>query len=95
MTEKKSVDVFLAQQKLTLKTDQDPADVQRVADYVNSRLAEIQPAGQAPSHQVLLLLTLTLADELLKLREGDAQFRAEVKERSSMILTQLEREFPL
>ena len=95
MLEKKSVDVLIAQQRLTLKTDQDPAHVQRVADFVNERLGEIQPPGQAASHQVLLLLTLNLADELLKFKEGDLKFRAEVKERSSSILTRLEKEFPL
>lgn len=95
MQQKKSVDVIVAQQRLTLKTDKDPAQVQQVADFVNSRLNDILPFGQPISHQVLILLAMNLADDLMKLQEGDAKFRGEVKERSQAILTRLEKEFPL
>lgn len=95
MTQKKSVDVVIAQQRLTLKTDQDPAEVHKVADLVNKRLGELAPAGQPISHQVLILLAMNLAGDLLRLQEGDAAFREDVKVRSQSILTQLEKEFPI
>jgi cell division protein ZapA (FtsZ GTPase activity inhibitor) len=95
MTQKKSVDVVIAQQRLTLKTDQDPAEVQKVADLVNRRLANIIPGGQPVSHQVLILLAMNLAGDLLKMQESDASFREDVKSRSQAILTQLEKEFPI
>jgi cell division protein ZapA (FtsZ GTPase activity inhibitor) len=95
MAQKNTVEVVIAQQRLSLKTDQDPARVQRLADLVNSRLCKILPPGQPLSHQVLLLLSLTLAEDLVQAQEKTSQLKAEVKQRSQMILTQLEREFPL
>jgi hypothetical protein len=38
---------------------------------------------------------MTLAEEALEAKERANQFKAEVKQRSQTILTQLEREFPL
>jgi cell division protein ZapA (FtsZ GTPase activity inhibitor) len=95
MTQKKTVEVEIAQQRLSLKTDQDPARVQAVADLVNDRLGAILPIGQPVSHQVLMLLAMMLAEELLQSEDKGRQLKAEVKQRSQAILTQLEREFPL
>ncbi|HEY8280088.1 MAG TPA: cell division protein ZapA [Bdellovibrionota bacterium] len=95
MTQKKPVDVVIGQQRLLLKTDQDPAQVQRVADLVNRRLGEILPGTQPLSHQVLLLLAMNLAQDLLKHQDEGRKLKNEVKTRSQAILTQLEREFPL
>jgi cell division protein ZapA (FtsZ GTPase activity inhibitor) len=95
MTQKKTVEVVIAQQRLSLKTDQDPARVQQLADLVNNRITTILPFNQPLSHQVLLLLAMTLADELLKAQEEGSTLKAEVKQRSQAILTQLEREFSL
>ena len=95
MTQKKTVDVVIGQQRLSLKTDQDPVHVQKVADLVNRRLGEILPGTQPLSHQVLLLLAMTLAEDLLRNQEDGRKLKNEVKARSQAILTQLEREFPL
>ena len=95
MTQKKTVEVVIAQQRLSLKTDQDPERVLKVAELVNNRLGEILPFGQPVSHQVLMLLAMTLAEDLLKKDEEGTRFKNDMKQRSQMILTQLEREFPL
>ena len=95
MTQKKSIEVTVGQQRLLLKTDQDPALVHRVADLVNRRLAEIIPPSQPISHQVLLLLAMNLAQDLLSSQDDSSRIKAEVKARSQTILTQLEREFPV
>jgi cell division protein ZapA (FtsZ GTPase activity inhibitor) len=95
MMQKKSVEVIIGQQRLSLKTDQDPALVQQVADLVNRRLAEIVPPAQPLSHQVLLLLAMNLAQDLLANQSADQKLRSEVRTRSQAILTQLEREFSL
>lgn len=95
MTQKKSVEVVVGQQRLSLKTDQDPALVQRVAGLVNQRLAEIVPPSQPLSHQVLLLLAMNLAQDLLQKQDDESKLKSEVRTRSQAILTQLEREFPV
>ena len=95
MTQKKSVEVTVGQQRLVLKTDQDPALVHRVADLVNRRLAEILPPSQPVSHQHLLVLAMNLAQDLLQNQDDSRKLKSEVKSRSQAILTQLEREFPV
>lgn len=95
MTQKKAVDVVIGPQKLTLRTAEDPLRVQKVAEIVNRRLSEVLPMGQPVSHQVLLLVAMNLADDLLKHQEELGRFKSEVKARSHAILTQLEKEFPL
>ncbi len=95
MTQKKTVDVTVGQQRLVLKTDEDPALVHRVADLVNKRLSDILPPSQPISHQVLLLLAMNLAQDLLRQKEEGYRLKSEVKSRSQAILTQLEREFPV
>mgnify|MGYP003351877709 CR=1 FL=1 len=45
--------------------------------------------------QVLLLLAMNLAQDLLADKEESIKLKAEVKARSQAILTQLEREFPV
>ncbi len=95
MTQKKTVDVTVGQQRLLLRTDQDPALVQRVADLVNMRLADINPPSQPISHQVLLLLTMNLAEDLIRAQENEKRLKTEVRTRSQAILAQLEREFSL
>lgn len=95
MTQKKTVEVLVGQQRLSLKTDKDPLQVQQVADLVNKRLAEIVPPTQPVSHQILLLLAMNLAEDLLRTQEDGTKLKTEVKARSQAILTQLEREFPL
>lgn len=95
MTQKQPVEVVIGPQRLSLRTDQDPARVQQVAELVNQRLADILPFGQPVSHQVLMLLAMNLADSLLNLQDEKSKFRDEVRSRSQSILTQLEREFPV
>lgn len=95
MTQKKSVEVIVAQQRLLLKTNEDPAVVHRVAGLVNQRLAELVPPTQPISHQILLLLAMNLAQDLLAQQEAEAKLKTEVRSRSQAILMQLEREFPV
>jgi cell division protein ZapA (FtsZ GTPase activity inhibitor) len=95
MTQKKTVEVVVGGQRLSLKTDKDPLQVQQVAELVNKRLAEIIPPTQPISHQVLLLLAMNLAEDILRQKEEGHKLRSEVKSRSQAILTQLEREFPV
>lgn len=95
MTQKKAVEVYVGQQRLVLRTDGDSERVLKVAEFVNKRLGDILPMGQPLSHQVLLLLAMNLAEDLLAKKEESSRLKTQVKERSQAILTQLEREFPI
>jgi cell division protein ZapA (FtsZ GTPase activity inhibitor) len=95
MTQKKTVEVVVGQQRLLLRTDGDSGRVTKVAEFVNKRLADIIPPSQPLSHQVLLLLAMNLAEDLMAKSDENARFKSQVKERSQALLTQLEREFPV
>ncbi len=95
MTQKKSVEVVVGQQRLSLRTDRDPEHVQSVAETVNERLGEILPFGQPISHQVLLLLAMTLAEDMMAAQGELGTLKGEVRQRSRALLAQLEREFPV
>lgn len=93
--DKTTVEVLVGQHKLNLKTDGDPTKVRRVADLVNKRLGDIIPFGQPLSQQVLLVLAMNLADELLRKEEDTQKFKMQVKEQSETLLTRIEKEFSL
>lgn len=95
MTQKKAIDVVIGPQKLTLRTDEDPERVKRIAELVSCRLSEVLPSGQPVSHQVLLLVAMNLAEDLLRHQEEAGRFKTEVRSRSHAILTRLKKEFPL
>lgn len=94
MAEKKSVDVFIGLQKLSLRTDQNPDEVHAAAELVNRRLNEVLPYGQPLSHQILLLVAMTLADEFLHMQSGLDSFKGQIRERSERLLARLDEEFP-
>ena len=95
MNEKKSVEIQVAQQKLTLRTEGDPSHVINCAELVNRKLAEVLPFGHPVSQQVLILAAMNLADDLLRQQESAKNFKAQVAEKSAAVLTRLDKEFPL
>ncbi len=95
MSQKQSVEVTIAHQKLNLRTDEDPTHVQLAAELVNKRLNEALTRGQPMSHQVLLLTAMSIASDLVKAKDAARKFKDQVRERSEAILTRLEKEFPL
>lgn len=95
MKEKKSLEVVLGGQRLQLRTDADPAYVQRTAEVVNQKLVNLMPKGELLSQQILLVLAMNLADELLKTKIENENFRSAVKERSEAILNRLDDHFQL
>jgi cell division protein ZapA (FtsZ GTPase activity inhibitor) len=95
MAEKKSIEVCIGQLKLSLRTDADQAKVQKAADLVNEKILQVVPNGNIPNSQHLMLVAITLADELLNLKDKDTKFRETVRTKSENILARLEQEFPL
>lgn len=64
---KKNFEVTLFNQKFQLKSDADERHVQRVADYVNQKLFDIQEKTKSVSSlNVALLAALNIADDFFK-----------------------------
>ncbi len=77
---KQSVEVEIAGQRLTIKSDEGPAYVQELADYVDGHLRQLVPGGRAGYNlqRVALLVAIQLADELFREKDLHRQFRQKV-----------------
>lgn len=66
---KKTFEVTIFNHKFFLKSDEDERYVQRVADFLNKKLFEIQEKTKSVSSlNVALLAALNIADDLFKIR---------------------------
>ena len=77
---KHSVEVEIAGQRLTIKSDEGAAYVQELADYVDGHLRQLVPGGRAGYNlqRVALLVAIQLADELFREKDLHRQFRQRV-----------------
>lgn len=75
---KKTFEVTLLNQKFNLKTDNDPKYVQRVSDYVNKKIFEVQEKTKSVSSlNVALLAALNIADDFFKIKESNKELKQE------------------
>lgn len=89
---KRSVSVEVGGQRLNLKTDADEEYVRALAHLVNQKLADAKSGSRAVATQSLAILAaMSIADDLLQLRQRDAAFRKEVKQRSRLLLELLDQ----
>jgi cell division protein ZapA len=74
---KQSVEVEIAGQKLVIRTDEGPAYVHELADYVDAQLRQVGGERRATFNlqRVALLVAMKLADELFREKDLHRQFR--------------------
>ncbi|MBI4411725.1 MAG: cell division protein ZapA [Deltaproteobacteria bacterium] len=71
---KKSYDLTILNQPLTIKSDGDEKQVKKVADYVNKRMHEIVTSKKAISTaNVAILAALNIAEDLFNERRGHSE----------------------
>jgi cell division protein ZapA len=77
---KHSVEVEIAGQRLTIRSDEGPQYVQELADYVDAQLRQLVPGGRASFNlqRAALLVAIQLADELFREKDLHRQFRQRV-----------------
>ncbi|MCX4245485.1 cell division protein ZapA [Paraliomyxa miuraensis] len=80
---KRSFQVEIAGQRLSIRSDEGPQYVQQLADYVDAQLRQLTQGRRAtPSVQrVALLVAIQLADELFRERDLHRRFRARVSDK--------------
>ena len=80
---KRSVQVEIAGQRLSIRSDEGPQYVQQLADYVDAQLRQLtQGRRSTPSMQrVALLVAIQMADELFRERDLHRRFRARVTDK--------------
>jgi cell division protein ZapA (FtsZ GTPase activity inhibitor) len=84
---KRSMNLELHGQRLTVLSDTDEERVRDVVDFVNRKLEEAkESARRAPPDQIALLALLNVAEELFRERQSTAALRRRVRERSVKLL---------
>ena len=88
---KRSVNVEIAGQSLTIKSDEGPQYVQQLADYVDDKIREIG-GGRASYNlqRVALLVAIQLADELLREKDLHRQYKGAVERKVEALRVALE-----
>jgi cell division protein ZapA (FtsZ GTPase activity inhibitor) len=80
-------DVNVAGYTITVKTSRSPEHVDRLTSMVNERVREIRRTGNTTNYlNILLLASLSLADEVLALRESRDGDKKAVEERQRSLL---------
>ncbi|HQU72301.1 MAG: cell division protein ZapA [Calditrichaeota bacterium] len=93
-TEPKSVHVQIGEVDLSLKTDEDPAYVQKLANYVDSIIQRISGGTNVKSQtKITLLAALQVANELFQAKKDKAVAEAALeamRERSDSLARELD-----
>jgi cell division protein ZapA len=83
----KTFEVKILGQRYKVRSDEGEDYIQELASFVNDQIADVQKSSKSvATHNVAILAALNIADDLFKLRDQDAQFQKEVKERIRRIL---------
>ena len=75
---KNKVSVSLMGREYALLTQEEPAQVQRVAHYVDRRLREAAITSRAGDATVWALTSMTLADELFRAQDENVRLKKEL-----------------
>jgi cell division protein ZapA len=87
----KRVGVEIRGQRLSIRSNHDPEFVQRLASHIDGKVAELQKAAPAVSlSKLLMLASMTVAEELFEAREEIGGLKDEISERTDAMIALLE-----
>lgn len=90
---KQVAQVTILGQQYTFKSDTDPKAIEKVADFVNSRIDEVISSGYtADTLNAAVLALMNVAGEYLQLREGSEAVKTQ--QRLEALLERLEEALP-
>jgi cell division protein ZapA len=90
---KQVAQVTILGQQYTFKSDTDPREIEKVADFVNNRIDEVISSGySADTLGAAVLALMNVAGEYLQLRDGNEA--VEMKQRIEELLSRLEDAVP-
>lgn len=85
------ISVEIRGQRLTIRSDKESAFVEGLATYIDTKVAELQSAAPSASFDKLLMLaSLTVAEELFEARGQLDDMRHQLKERTASMVSLLE-----
>lgn len=74
------VNVTIAERTFTLLTEGDAAETQKIAEYVDGKLAETLTAGKLSLIDGCILSAMNITEELFKEQESSENLRRQLKE---------------
>lgn len=95
-TEEKSapgpINVEIQGQRLSIRSDRDPAFVQRLARYIDHIIEDLQnSAPTVPLEKLLMLASMTVAEELFETREELEELRSDLDETTDTMFELLDQ----
>ena len=90
-SESKPVSVEIRGQRLSIRSNHDPEFVHSLATHIDQKVAELQQAAPAVSlSKLLMLASMTVAEELFEARQEIDRLRDEITDRTDAMLDLLE-----
>ena len=87
--------VTILGQEYALKTDADPVEIERIADFVNARIDEVVASGRgADTVGVVVLALMNVAGDYLQLLNGDSDCSGSIQARLEQLLNRVEDALP-
>ncbi len=88
---KSGVQVKILGREYTLRSQQSPEQVQRVADFVAARLAEMADVRAVDTRDLTVLSLLNLAGQYLQLLDENDRQKQQLDDRLEHLIQQLEQ----
>ena len=89
-TPRRSVEVHILGQRMSLKADDDPRHVERIAAYVKRKVDELSGGGPLSATKLAVLAAINIADDYFRALDEGRAFKREVAARSRALLEELE-----
>ena len=89
---KRSVEVQLLGQRMVLRSDASPEQLQRLATFVKRKSDEISATGPISTTKLALLVALNIAEDYFRALEDGSAFKRQVASKSRSLLAELEQE---
>lgn len=87
---KRKVEVSLAGQTFTVRSDKDEASIHALVNFVSRRFEEIGRQTRLARDELALLVALNIAEELFETEDRAARTREELRRRSERLLGHLD-----
>lgn len=88
----RSIQVNIRGQKLSVRSDREPEFVQKLADHIDEKVAALQQAAPAaPLSKLLMLASMTVAEDLFEARARIEHLETEIGARSRTLLDLLDQ----
>jgi cell division protein ZapA (FtsZ GTPase activity inhibitor) len=88
---KHSVEVQLLGQRMVLKAEEDPRQVERLVSYVKRKIDELSASGPISSSKLAVLAALNIADDYFRAIDETRELKRQVAMKSRALLGELER----